>query len=191
MPDLRAAARHYFATADRLRRDVQVALVAVALKGEAEAKENATARPRVRAGMLRRSIKGRARETTKGVEVILQAGGGPAGRYAAIQEHGGVVRPTRGRYLAMPIGPALTSSGVARHRSPRDVDGLRFVPIRGGSMGLLVRDAGDRSDIWYILLRRVRVPATRFLGRAIHTIGPDAEAVCRRALRDGGEVPGG
>lgn len=46
--------------------------------------------------------------------------------YARIQEMGGTVRAKNGKYLAIPIGPALTAAGVAKFKSPRMVPELVF-----------------------------------------------------------------
>lgn len=185
--ELRAAA------SGGLRNVLRKALLAPALEGEGIAKGNATTSPRVRAGTLRRSIQGSVELEAEGVKLTLSAGreGSPSERYADIQEQGGTIRPKKGRFLAIPVNGALTSSGVARYKSPRDVGGLRFQAIRGGAMGLLVRDhagrgkggRGARSEVLFILVRSVRIPATRFLGRAMDETRPKAEEAVRGALR--------
>lgn len=71
---------------------------------------------KVRSGSLIRSAGFSGPETTAGGTLIARAGygdQGPAGRYARITEEGGTITP-KGRLLAMPIGIALTASGVAR-----------------------------------------------------------------------------
>ena len=80
---------------------------------------------------------------------------GPALAYAAAQEHGAHVVPVRARYLAMPVGDALTASGVARYKSPRDFPGrLVFVPFR--SSGIARGALYDAAS-----LRRARLPGGR------------------------------
>jgi hypothetical protein len=68
--------------------------------------------------------------------------------------------------LAIPVGPALTPAGVPRFPSPRDVAGLRFQPIRGGSAALLVKDIGrrrGRSEIWFHLVRSVTIKPKHYM----------------------------
>lgn len=207
--NLARVALEYEGAGERVLARLHRELLAVALRGEAAAKVNATTAPRVRGGALRRSIKGSVERTATqaggGARLILDAGrdGSPSERYASAQEgpeDGGshtLIRPKQRRFLAIPINSALTGAGVPRYRSPRDVPDLRFQAIRGGSMGLLVRDVagkgksarGARSEVLFLLVRSVRVPATRFLGRAMETIRPDAVEAARTAIREAVESP--
>lgn len=187
--DLAAVAAEYAAGPERLRARLQKGLLRVALQGEAAAKSNATTAPRVRAGTLRRAIRGRVElQGTVLVALTLSAGeDSPAAAYASVQEKGATIRPRRGRFLAIPLGPALTASGVAKVKSPREVADLRFQPLRGGAMGMLVKDHKGRrarSELWFLLVRSVTVPATRFLGRAMDTIRPAAEATAHTVLQE-------
>jgi hypothetical protein len=71
----------------------------------------------VRTGDLRRSIA--AMEVTEDEHGLR--GGMVAGQglpYARIQEEGGTIVPVNGQYLTIPIGEALTASGVARFAAP-------------------------------------------------------------------------
>ena len=144
------------------------------LRAEAAARENAGSRLQVRTGALRRSVQADVVDEGPGTLLLrLRAGHGTRELpYARIQEEGGAVRP-QGRFLAIPRpgGPALTAGGVSRYASPRDVQGLRFVPTRGGAGGLLVKDQGKgrgaRSTIWYLLVRQVQIRGVRYLGDAM------------------------
>jgi len=160
----------------------------LALEAEGEAKGNATTSPKVRSGVLRRSIVGTLNGQGTTLRLELTAGGsGPAKEYAALQEYGGEVTPKKGRFLAIPQGPALTASGVARFRSAREAPNLRFIAIRGGAMGLLVRDVPGRkarSEIFYVLVRRVKVPATLYLTRALEAVRARAVERIQSALAE-------
>lgn len=184
---LRQAAEDYErAAGGGLLEAMRRTLIGVALMGEAQARENATSSPKVRSGHLRRSISSETTLEASRVVLTLRAGEGATERYASAQEYGATVRPRRGKFLAIPVGRALTGAGVPRYPSPRAVPGLRFVPIRGGSMGLLVKDVGKRnarSDTYFILLRSVRVPATRYIGRALDSIRPVAADRLADSLR--------
>lgn len=155
------------------------ALARVALDVEAEAKLNATTRLRVRTGALRRSIRARVRGTT----LILQAGGG-SGRsdvkYAAAQEYGKTITP-KGRFLARPVGPALTPAGAARYTSARQVPGLHFVRVKAGRASGVLLDA--KGTIWYVLYRRVRIEGKRYLRDAMKTGRGKLPGEISKALR--------
>lgn len=184
---LREAAAEYREAVAAIPQAIYRHLRGVALTGEARAKENATTSPRVRSGVLRRSIRGELDIEGDGVVLGLSAGdnGTAAERYAMLQERGGRIVPRDGQWLAIPTGPALTGAGVARYSSARQVAGLRVQPIRGGTMGLLVKDVGGRrarSEVWFYLVRSAQVPATRFLARAWEPTVADARTEAQRAL---------
>lgn len=110
-------------------------------------------------GALRRSIDGRAVAERDGVAVELAAGV----EYASVQERGGVLRPTRSRYLAVPVGP-----GLSTRMSPRHIPSLRMIPEGDG--GRLV----DRAEVtWFVLKPQVVVRGTGFMARAAReAVGP-------------------
>lgn len=164
---------------DQLRR----ALTAAALDAEAEAKQNATTVLNVRTGRLRASIRGTVEQVSGDPAIVLRAGtDGGAVPYARIHEEGGTIRPKRGRFLKIPVGPALTGAGVSRLPPGRSGD-FRFVPNPRG--GVLV---GRDGKVWFVLKRQVTIPARPYLAPAIATIQPrladDLTRLLRRALGD-------
>lgn len=169
------AAARLQAAADQLGERLYRAGIRGSLHMEGLAKDNATTRPQARSGTLRRSIRAVAERQGLRITVGVQAGSERIG-YARIQEEGGTVRPVRGRFLAIPLPPALTGAGVPRFSGPRAAGDLRFIPIRGGQAGLLVRSRGAEEAL-YLLVREARIPATRYLGRAMEDGAP--------LLRDG------
>lgn len=50
---------------------------------------------------------------------VYSIGGGLV-KYARIHEEGGIIRPTRAKFLAIPLQAAKTAAGVGRAVSPRD-----------------------------------------------------------------------
>lgn len=166
--DLAAAATDYRAARQGVAEALQRRLLGLALDAEGQAKRNATERPRVRSGALRRSITGRAEIGLDAATLTLTAGedGTSTGRYASLQEYGGVVRAIRSQYLAIPVGPAKTAAGVARYASPRDVPGLFFRPTAAGGLLLRGRKRGP-PELLYVLRRQVTIPAARYIGRAL------------------------
>ena len=161
---------------DQLRRT----LVVSALDAEAEAKQNATTRLNVRTGRLRASIQGTVEQDGGGsFSIVLRAGTPDGGRvpYARIHEEGGTIRPKRGRFLKIPVGPALTGAGVSRLPPGRNGD-FRFVPTPRG--GVLV---GRDGKVWYVLRREVRIPARPYLAPALAAAAPRLAASLDRLVR--------
>ena len=146
--------------------ELRRAAIMTALDAEAEAKQNATTVLNVRTGRLRGSIQGTAEEIGGQLSIVLRAGTPDGGRipYARIHEEGGTIRPKTGRYLKIPVGPALTGAGVARGgRTP----GLHFVPRPGGG---LLADASGR--VFFVLKPSVTITARPYLGPAIKAVQP-------------------
>lgn len=134
------------------------------------AKRNATERLRVRTGRLRSSIIG----DSDGLTGFVRAGDA-AVTYARIQDEGGTVKPRNGKYLTIPVGQALTGSGVERQPARAYKD---LFPIRSKKGNLLLaRRNGKALDVLYILVQRVKVPPTRFL--------TDAAEQAADSLREG------
>ena len=126
------------------------------------------ARLRVRSGRLRGTASSSVTRAFGSVALTVTVGraNDASLSYARIQEDGGTITPKRGRFLAIPVGPALTAAGVARYSSPRDVPGLRFQPIHGGAMGRLVKDTGGkrgRSETWFLLVPSVKIKGTHYM----------------------------
>jgi hypothetical protein len=150
-------------------------LYAAALMAEAEGKRNATTTIHARTGRLRASIAGRLeRGPADALDLKLRAGGGNNGPdvpYAAIHEYGGIIRPVRRKWLAIPLPIARTAAGVSRYQTPRDVPGLRFMLSRRGN-ALLV----DKKGVpWYILKKSVSIPRRPYLLPALLKAGADLQ----------------
>lgn len=127
-------------------------------------------RLRARTGYLRNSATFEVTADAGGQELRVHMGrGGQPVRYAAIQEHGGIVTPVRGKFLAIPVGPALTPSGVAKFTSPRDVPDLHYVQSRNGQPMLVKlkgKGRGKRAgaiEVWFLLRRSVRIEGKHYM----------------------------
>ena len=68
------------------------------------------------------------------------------------------IKPFRGKYLAIPIGDALSASGAPRYPGPRSVPGLRPITSKKGNH-LLVRTDGKTMTPFFLLLKETQVPA--------------------------------
>jgi hypothetical protein len=165
-----------------------------ALEGERYASEDAfyAAGLHRRTGQLANSISASvAEQGPTGFEYALQAGGARGGkdvRHAAIHEKGGTVLPGPGKkFLAIPMGPALTGAGVAR-MGPREVPDLVFIPIRGGAQAMLVKRMGRGRNAswvpWFHLVRRVDIPARPYMAPAMRYIRRGIEGDIGDTFRD-------
>jgi len=150
-------------------------LYAAALMAEAEGKRNATTTIHARTGRLRASIAARLEPgPNDALDLKLRAGGGNSGPdvpYAAIHEYGGIIRPVRRKWLAIPLPIARTAAGVSRYQTPRDVPGLRFMLSKRGN-ALLV----DKKGVpWYVLKKSVSIPKRPYLLPALLKAGADLQ----------------
>jgi hypothetical protein len=84
--------------------------------------------------------------------------------YVGIQESGGTITPTRGRYLAIPVsgGAALTASGMKRAFTPlRSSLGARSTFVKrskAGNLMIFERTAGRGIRPLYVLKESVTIP---------------------------------
>lgn len=186
----RWAARLNKAAGGELRRVLMRELVTVALDAEGRAKENATTSMNVRTGTLRRAIAGTVEAKTDGMQLVLSAGGRTGGkdlRYAKIHEYGGTIRPREKKWLTIPVGAAKTKAGVARG-SARMFPDLRLQPSANAPQqkAYLVRDVGRgksaRTEILFVLVRRVQMPGKRYLARAWEQVPADAQLAMQATI---------
>lgn len=147
-----------------------------------------------RTGALARSVQGRGVRINGIPAIKVGVFRGPALAYAGIQETGGTIKPVRAKALAIPVGPALTPSGVPRFSGPRALN-LRFLPFRRGiAVGKLVdekeaKQAQDRGGspydarAFYILMTKVEIPASRWLSGPIRANIPFIAAQLEDLIR--------
>lgn len=140
-------------------------------------------------GRLRNSAQATIDTGAQSVQIVAQVGGGGVGGvpYAAIHEHGGTILPKRGRFLAIPMGPALKGGkNGGANMWPRDIPDLTFVSIRGGAQAMLVRrmGKGKRAGFvpWFHLVRSVNMPARPYLRPAVDAARPAFINEIREAL---------
>lgn len=149
-----------------LRAAIRKKLTIAGLDMEADAKINATTRPKVRSDFLRNSIHHEIEEAqVGGFSLVLKAGNRTSIRYARMQEEGGTIRPKKGRFLAIPMSNAKTAAGVPRWPTPRAVPGLFALNLRGRIF--LVRKQGAGLEFLYRLKESVRIRGTKYLARAV------------------------
>lgn len=111
---------------------------------------------------LKRTVGGSSMNTLVGRVVI----GGPAAGYAALQEFGGTVHPTRGGYMSIPIGRSITkggriaSLGGVAFLTPRNFQGQTFIRrSRSNPANLIVwLREGTKIRPVFVLTRSVTIP---------------------------------
>lgn len=113
----------------------------------------------VRTGQARRGW--RVIETKKKVSIVNNVP-------HADQSEEKVIKPKKSKYLAIPVGPALTPAGVPRFSGPRDSSAPEFRVARSSAdtLVLLGSKSGseDNQEIYFVLKKSVKIPArTRLL----------------------------
>lgn len=123
----------------------------------------------VRSGLLRGSVGMEVVPGSDGPSLVVFAGRSAQVKYARIHEVGGTITPKRGKFLAIPVGPARTAAGVARFSSPRQVPDLHYVQSRKGQPMLVKlkgKGRGKRAgaiEVWYILRRQVTIKPKHYM----------------------------
>ena len=118
-------------------------------------------------GALRRAISYRLKSSGLGLEVGVLGGEHKGVPYGRIIELGGIIKPKKGKFLAIPLEPQY------RDRSPRAFD-LGFVTL-GGKVYMIDRLTGKPA---YRLKKTVTIKAQPYLKPAIK------EYISRRFQRD-------
>lgn len=125
-----------------------------------------------RTGQLARSLDAVVVSHPRAVVMTAFIGGGVP--YARIHEHGGVITPKKGKYLAIPLGPAKTRGGDSRVSGPRQWPGkLTFIKTKFG-----------KKLLAEVLTKRVDT------SRQIATFGTHAVQVRKAYIQTYG-IPGG
>lgn len=113
----------------------------------------------VRTGALRRAVKSKV-STRPPASAALFVFVDSTAPYAAIHETGGTVRPKRSKFLAIPVGKALTKAGVTKgaFRRPREIHNLFFTKTKKGNFVLAVARKGGGIEVLFALKRIVKIP---------------------------------
>ncbi len=92
--------------------------------------------------------------------------------YAAIQELGGIIKPTKAKALAIPVHPEAVR-WTEKGGEPKDFPGLVMIKRKNGAP-LLVRiegkgrGKGERMTPMFILLKSVQIPARPYIRPAVY-----------------------
>lgn len=152
-----------------------------------------------RTGMLAQSVVGRVAGSGDTIIVSVGVWKAPAAKYARIHEKGGLIRPVKGKYLAIPLDAARTAGGRSRFpRGPRQAEEKypeMFLLKRPGKDSLLCipkRVGGRRKGRvkgiipLFVLTRYVRLPPRYWLSggtrRHVHVCTVTVERAVHKLL---------
>jgi hypothetical protein len=108
--------------------------------------------------------------------------------YARIHEFGGVIKPTKGQYLAIPTQLAKTPTGIVKaelNRPLRQIQGLFLMRSARGNLGAY-RRRGRRGVLerLFSLVRRVHIFPRPFLNTALNRAKPEIYAIFERRVNE-------
>ena len=159
---------------DQLLKAIERVGLEMGLHAEDLTKRLMSTRLKPRTGRLRASVRNEVTRTGDRVEIRLLAGNVKL-PCMATHEYGATIRPRRGKYLRIPLPPALTGAGVDRRAggSLRNDPNFAFVPARNlkGRNPLLIHVRTGKP--WYVLKRQVRIPPRPTVGPAFKKMQKD------------------
>lgn len=109
-----------------------------------------------RTGNLARAVDGWLDSDTDGVVGVGE--GTAVDKYAwLLGDEEKTITPKNAKFLTIPIGEGLTPSGVARYKSPREVDGGFFIRSKGTLLFGYKRGKKGKFRPLFVLVKSVRV----------------------------------
>ena len=109
--------------------------------------------------------------------------------YANIHEPGGHITPKSSKYLAIPIGKALTASGVARFK-PRQIeqryDDSAVFKSKSGALiiwGIMRGKRKTRVDPLFVLKKSVTIPARYYMSKTVKELTPRVAEIMVRGVK--------
>jgi hypothetical protein len=101
--------------------------------------------------------------------------------YAKTHEFGGIIKPTKGQYLAIPTSLAKTPRGIIKaefNRPLRSIPGLFLMRSKRGNLGAY-RRRGRRGALerLFSLVRQVRIFPRPFLHTAVNRVRPEIPTI--------------
>lgn len=100
--------------------------------------------------------------------------------YAGIQDRGGIVRPTKSKFLTVPV------KGTPLGARARDFANLQFIPIKGRSPVLAevtqTKRGKQKVKVRFVLKRSVNIPAKHYIEAARRVAGDQVISEFRRSI---------
>jgi phage gpG-like protein len=119
---------------------------------------------KIRTGYLLNSVDSSVKVYDRGDDVIGEIGSSAI--YAAIHEFGGIIKPKRAKYLAIPLNAVKSSAGIARYK-PMDFRGKSFI-FKSKKGSLLMAMKQEKSlELLFALKEEVKIPARPFIFPAL------------------------
>ena len=88
--------------------------------------------------------------------------------YAAIQEHGGVIKPKKAKYLTVPLPAALTPAGVLR-KEAREYPNAFIQRSRRGNL-IIFDQRGNKIVPLFVLKKEVKIPPSHWFSDAVNRV---------------------
>ena len=107
--------------------------------------------------------------------------------YAAIHEHGGTIRPTKAKFLTIPLEAAKTAAGVARGGA-RFFENTFFMRSKAGNLFLMQRDGNEVRPL-FLLKKEVYIPPRLGFYRAFDRQMPELIRHFNAAIEEALEGP--
>jgi hypothetical protein len=176
---------------DKIRQGTKTSFRQWALAVMAQFKMGWSSRFKSRGGYFRKTFSVRFAGAS---EQELEAKFASSHKGARLQEYGGTVRPTRRKFLAIPIegSPALQPTGHARYGfSLYDTlpKGFRFWFVGGPSGGVLMGQKkgqkGGKAQAWYSLRKSVHIPPRLRFHEHIRAAIATLKAQMAQAVKNG------
>jgi hypothetical protein len=102
--------------------------------------------------------------------------------YANLQEHGGVIKPRRGKFLAIPADDNLTPAGAPRYTSPRQLPQGRFVELPSGQLWFVLDTPGD-TKFMFAMRKQVVIPGPKSPRKGPSRLGMKQTALGKESQR--------
>lgn len=140
-----------------------------------------------RTGDLSRGMQSKI--TGEGNNLVLHIGNrvrtGERVPYADIHEKGGTVKPRHGKYLTVPLPPALTARGVLR-KPARSWDNTFVFKSKAGNL-IIGQKRGKRGKVisLFVLKKRVDIPARGYMTKGAKRLTPLAIDILVESIEKG------
>jgi phage gpG-like protein len=141
-----------------------------------------------RTGRLANSIHGITYRNENRDEVGVVGSGvgiGARVKYADIHITGGVIKAKAGRWLTIPLPPALTPAGNLRGNAfgARDFKNTFFYRSRKGNL-LLARRSGNRIENLFVLKKSVKIPKRDYVTATMDKLATKQTAIFQKSYRE-------
>lgn len=104
--------------------------------------------------------------------------------YANILETGGIIKPKKSRYLAIPLTAALTKSGAPKKSSPMQWASTFVKRSHAGNLIIFQSQSGGRIVPLYVLKKSVRIPKKEYLSETVRKMREKVFQIINNEISD-------